>query len=59
MTRESDKSSFPSLPRSRFSDVTQRSPKSSFGGALRESKNGCEGDYPFPGTAGFLADKNS
>ena len=31
-----DKSSFPSLPRSRFLDVTQRSPKSSFGGALRD-----------------------
>ena len=36
MTRESDKSSFPSPFRSRFLDVTQRSPKSSFGRALRD-----------------------
>ena len=48
MTRESDKSSFPSLPRSRFSDVTQRSPKSSFGGALRESKKRLRGRLPLP-----------
>ena len=32
----------PSLPRSRFLDVTQRSPK--------HPKNGCEGDYGLPGS---------
>ena len=40
---------FASLPRSRFLDVTQRSPKSSrsFGERCGTSKNGCEGDYLF------------
>ena len=39
---------FLSLPRSRCLDVTQRSPKRTFGGALCDiQKKGCEGDYTF------------
>ena len=52
---------FPSLPRSRFSDVTQRSPKSSrsFWERCVTSKNGCEGDYFFVDKRELLAMKLS
>ena len=38
---------FLSLPRSRFLDVRQCSPKSSFGSVAWHPKKGCEGDYTF------------
>ena len=34
-----------SLPRSRFLDVTQRSPNALWGSVAWHPKNGCEGDY--------------
>ena len=41
-----DSSQIPSLPRSRFWDVTQRSPKER---CVTSKKNGCVGDYQIPG----------